>query len=168
MRVPVSIFIIISLITTGCKISQDNFPDGSTSIEFRPLGILGYGADLFSCEKDCYTKLISKKDTTYFINSTEDYSKLILKASCLDVLEWPSVDFSKNSLLAGVIISPTSCARIVKEDLILNPFDMKYSMIVTLQQGASPVYSAIFFWVLTDKIPTDANISFEVRYNSIQ
>jgi hypothetical protein len=169
MKITISRFLIFLFIAAGCSILQDNPPDGSSSVELRALGNLGYGADLYSCNKDCYTKLISKIDTNFIINDIQDYSKLTSRASCLEIPDWPSVDFSKNTLLAGVIISPSSCASLVKkEEMVYDSFKVTYTLIVTLQQGSSPTFSAVFFWVLTDKIPSDADIFFEYRYNSIQ
>ena len=168
MKTIKSALFIIVLILAGCVNNNGDEPDNPTSVEIRALGGMGFGADIYSCSKDCYSKLLSKKDTTYFINSIEDYSKLIMKASCLEIQQWPDVDFSKNSLLAGVIISSTSCASIVKETLVRDPSSPKYTLIITLQHGSSPAFSAIFYWVLTDKIPANVNVSFEVKYNSIQ
>jgi hypothetical protein len=160
--------LIIVLILAGCVNNNRDQPDNPFSVEIKALGNLGFGADAYSCSKDCYNKLITKKDTTFFINSIEDYSKLIMIASCLEIQQWPDVDFSKNSLLAGVTISSTSCASIVKETLVQDPSSLKYTLIITLQQGSSPAFSAIFYWMLADKIPVNANVSFEVKYSSIQ
>jgi hypothetical protein len=156
------------LIFTGCNILQDKPTEGSNSVTLKELETLGYGADLYSCNKDCFTKLLTKTDTNFIINNVQDYSKLISKASCLDIPEWPEVDFIRNTLLAGVIISPTSCARLLREELIYDPFKVTYTLTVTLQTGSSQTSSAIFFWGLTDKIPADANIIFDYKYNSIQ
>jgi len=163
-----SFFLILILIMAGCVNHNSDEPDNPSSIEIRALGGMGFGADVYSCSKDCYNKLLSKKDTTFFINSIADYSKLIMKASCLEIQQWPDIDFTKNSLLAGITISSTSCASIVKESLVQDPSTLKYTLIITLQHGSSPAFSAIFYWVLTDKISASASVSFEVKYNSIQ
>lgn len=159
---------ILVLVAAGCSSNTNDQSDSSSAIEIRSLGNIGFGADLYSCNKDCYNKLISKKDTSFFINTLQDYSKLITTASCLEISPWPDVDFSSNSLLAGVAISSTSCATLQKETLVYDPFAQKYTFIVILQQGSTPAFSAVFFWALTNKISSDAKISFEVKYSSIQ
>jgi hypothetical protein len=168
MKIIVTIYTILCIIATGCNILGEKSEDGSSSIELKALGDMGFGADLYSCVKECYSKLVSKIDTNFVINNNEDYVKFEISASCLEITTWPSVDFDKNTLLAGIIISPTTCSRIVKQSLSLNPFDSKYTFMVTLEPGATQTPGAIFFWGVTNKLPADASITFQYRYNSIQ
>jgi hypothetical protein len=161
--------VILYTISGGCNIFDNNeIPDGGTSVEIKPLGDLVYGADLFSCNKDCYGKLAVKADTNFIINSNSAYDKLKERASCLEILNWPDIDFTKYTLLAGVIITPTSCCLIAREDLSLDPFNSVYTLTVTLQPGTNDTPGAVFFWALTARLPEDSNIVFLHKYNSIQ
>jgi hypothetical protein len=169
MRGIFSVLIVSLFLPNGCNLlDKDNSPDGGTAVEIAALGELGFGADLLSCTKACITVLTSNADTNFVINSAADYEQLKIKASCLEIAAWPDVDFTKSTLLAGIIITPTSCSRIVREDLTLDPFNSVYTLMVTLQPGVYQALGAIFFWALTEKLPGDAEMVFLHKYNSIQ
>jgi len=162
------ILILQVLILTGCNIFDDPSQiDGGTSEELKPLGDMGYGADQLACNKNCYSGLVSKEDTSFIINSAEEYDKLKVKAMCLEVLTWPEIDFSKQTLLAGIIITPTSCCKMIKEELVYDPFVQKYTLTVTLFPGLSDQPAALFFWGLSKKLSSDASVEFKNKYNTI-
>ena len=163
-----AIFLILA--SGGCNNSDDEIPDSTgTTVELNPLGDLAYGADIYSCSKDCYSKLLVKMDTGCVIKNDDDYTKFKIRANCLEVTEWPAVDFTKNTLLAGNIITNTSCCVIIKIDFTKDLSLPMYSFIVTLQPGQSSTPpGAVFYWGVTPKLPDDASVVFVYKYYSIQ
>jgi len=161
--------LIVLLLIPGCNNPDDNYsPDSGITIEFKPLGDLTYGADLFSCSKDCYNKMLSKIDTGYIINNDNDYTKFKIRANCLEINEWPVVDFSKYTLLAGVIITPTSCCKTIRIDLTKDLSLPKYALMVTLQPGPDQSAGTVFYWGVTPGLPAEAEVFFMHKYYSIQ
>ena len=161
--------IIVLLLTPGCNNSDENdIPDSGITIELKPLGDLAYGADLYACTKDCYSKIFARTDTGYVINNNDDYTKFIIRAGCLEVAEWPAVDFSKSTLLAGVIITSTTCCTTLRIDLTKDLSLPKYTLMVTLQPGPNSSPGAVFYWGVASKLPSDAEVLFMNKYYSIQ
>jgi len=161
--------IIVLLLTPGCNNpDENNSPDSGLTIEFNPLGELTNGADLYACSKDCYNKIPDKIDTGYIINNDNDYTKFKIRANCLEIDEWPVVDFSKYTLLAGVIITPTSCCKILRIDFTKDLSLPKYALMVTLQPGPDQLMGSVFYWGITPRLPAEAEVFFMHKYYSIQ
>jgi hypothetical protein len=167
-RLILFIFIILALITAGCINKEDPSLDSGIYVEYKPLGDLAYGADSYSCQKDCYIKLVSPIDTGYVINNDIDYEKYKLRVACLEIRDWPVIDFTKNTLIAGVIITPTSCCTTLRIDFTKELSIPKYTVMVTLQPGPNPFPGAVFYWGLTTKLPADSEVFFMHKYYSIQ
>jgi hypothetical protein len=163
-----SLIIVLALISAGCTSRDDQIIDSGTAVELKPLGDLAYGADTYSCQKDCYIKLVSQIDTGYVINNDIDYEKFKIRANCLEVRDWPVIDFAKNTLLAGVIITPNSCCTTLRIDFTRDLSLPKYTVMVTLQPGPNAFPGAVFYWGLTTKLPSDSEVFFMHKYYSIQ
>ena len=140
--------------------------DGFTTEELKPLGDLGYGADNFACTMDCYSKMVIKADTSFVINSVSGYEKLHQRASCLEIDSWPDVDFEKNTLLAGAVITPSNCCKILEVSLAYDPFKVEYNIVLTMLPGTDQNPGALYFWALAKKLAPGTIVSFHYKFNS--
>lgn len=163
----ITLFIISSsLLIASCNPVGDNPGDGFSTEELKPLGDMGYGADNYACTMDCYSKLVVKADTNFVINSVSDYEKLKARAACLEIIAWPEVDFEKNTLLAGSLITSSSCCKILELTLAYDPFKVEYNIVLTMLPGPNQNPGALYFWALAKKMPPGTVVSFHYKFNS--
>lgn len=128
-----------------------------------PLEALGFGADTLSCLKSGYSKLPECLDKSFIINNIDDYNSFRNYVSCLEIDNWPLIDFEKYTMLAGIKILGTTCGRLLPNDFSLLQSNSKYVFTVFIQPGGYTAMSAIFYWVLTDKISPKSEIEFVIK-----
>jgi hypothetical protein len=159
------IFILYStLISCEKKAILSNDKKEFSDSLIRPLGNLGFGADTLSCIKSCYVKLTEPKDSTFVIKNYSDYNGFKNYVSCLEINNWPSVDFDKNNVLAGISILGMSCGRIIPEKFSLTNHNGNYKFIVVIKPGVWMQMSVVFYWVIINKINPDSDVEFIIEY----
>ncbi len=158
-----TIFILYSTLIS-CENSIQSQNEEPLDKPIRPLGFLGFGADSSLYKISCYSKLPERKESTFVINNYTDYDAFKNYASCLKINSWPSVDFEKNTMLAGVRIMGTCCAYLIPEKFSLTKNNANYKFVVTIIPGAYWAMSTIFYWVLVDKIRHDSCVEFIIEY----
>lgn len=136
--------------------------ENATLIEIKtaPLESLGYGADTLSCLKACLGKLQEKVNKSFIINNTEDYDSFKSYVSCLEISNWPLIDFEKYTLLSGIEISSGTCGRLLPDLFTIKKTNSKYIFTVTYEVGGYTAFSAIFYWALVGKINPLSQIEF--------
>ena len=157
--------LIICTISIGC----DNLiqsPEKKGDLIIRPLGNLGFGADTLSCIKSCYGKLTERKDSTFVINNYSDYNSFRNYVSCLDINSWPSIDFEKNTMLAGIKVEGSSCGRLLTQDFLITFLNSDYKFIVAIKPGGYAEMTVIIYWALVDKIGSGSSVKFVIEHKT--
>jgi len=134
-----------------------------STLILKSLETFGYGADTLSCQKNCISNLTKQSDTSFIINRLEDYDAFKKYVSCLELTHWPSIDFSKYTMLAGVGILGTTCGTLLPDRFSLNHSDSKYVFNIVIKPGGYEAFSAIFYWTLVDKIDNGSKVEFIIK-----
>jgi hypothetical protein len=168
MKCMINILIIFILYSTliSCEkkaILSNDKKELSDSL-IRPLGNLGFGADSLSCKLGCsYGMFDDRRDCTFVINNNTDYNAFKKFVSCLEINSWPSVDFKKNTMLAGIRIMGASCSRLIPEKFSLTKNNANYKIVIAIRWGLYWSLHYVPYWVLTDKISADSYVEFLIE-----
>ena len=130
-----------------------------------PLGSLGFGADSLCCVKGCYG-VISDRDRIFVINTNKAYNEFKEYVSSLEINNWPSIDFNKTTMLAGVKIEGAICAKLLPQNFSIIRLQSDYIFTVVIRPGGYHAMGAVIYWALTDKIDPGADVEFIIEHQS--
>jgi|LAHR01.1.fsa_nt_gb hypothetical protein len=133
-----------------------------SEILISPLPLLGYGSDSLACTNSFYAKIENPLDTTFLINSIEEYNQFKSYVSSLEIANWPQLDFEKKTLVAGIGILNTSCAKIIPEEFRVFKENSELTINICIAGGHYQAFSAFTYWFLIDKLEKISGIKLTI------